>query len=140
MHSVSAPIQGTVLRVEVGVGDLVHPGTTLVILESMKMEHVVTAELTGVIETITVAVGDTVASGDALLTLRPSTQTSEHAGRAVTEVDVDAVRHDHAEVRDRHERTLDARRPDAVARRHDASRRTARENIADLLDDGSFVE
>jgi methylmalonyl-CoA carboxyltransferase 12S subunit len=36
--------------------------------------------------------------------------------------------------------TEDAARPDAVARRHDGGGRTARENIADLVDAGSFVE
>lgn len=36
--------------------------------------------------------------------------------------------------------TEDAARPDEVARRHDAGRRTARENIADLVDEGSFTE
>ena len=50
------------------------------------------------------------------------------------------VRADLAELLDRHDRTGDERRPDAVARRHDAGRRTARENIADLVDDGTFVE
>jgi acetyl-CoA carboxylase carboxyltransferase component len=43
-------------------------------------------------------------------------------------------------VRERHTRGLDAARPDAVARRHDQGRRTARENLADLLDPDSFVE
>ena len=50
------------------------------------------------------------------------------------------LRPDLAAVLDRHERTHDHRRRDAVARRHDAGRRTARENVADLLDEGSFVE
>src|SRR3954451_18980515 len=36
--------------------------------------------------------------------------------------------------------TEDAARPDAVARRHDGGGRTARENITDLVDAGSFVE
>ncbi|KUI32546.1 biotin carboxylase [Mycobacterium sp. IS-1742] len=36
--------------------------------------------------------------------------------------------------------TDDAARPEAVARRHDAGGRTARENIADLVDEGSFIE
>jgi acetyl-CoA carboxylase carboxyltransferase component len=35
---------------------------------------------------------------------------------------------------------LDAARPDAVARRHELGRRTARENLADLIDEGTFVE
>ena len=40
----------------------------------------------------------------------------------------------------RHEIGLDASRPEAVARRHGTGQRTARENLADLCDPGSFVE
>src|SRR4051794_38708918 len=36
--------------------------------------------------------------------------------------------------------TSDAQRPDAVARRRKTGQRTARENIADLVDPGSFIE
>ena len=43
-------------------------------------------------------------------------------------------------MRDRHEVGLDASRPEAVQRRHSTGKRTARENLADLVDDGSFVE
>jgi len=43
-------------------------------------------------------------------------------------------------VRSRHDQTLDAARPDAVAKRHAQNKRTARENLADLVDPGSFVE
>jgi acetyl-CoA carboxylase carboxyltransferase component len=43
-------------------------------------------------------------------------------------------------VRERHELGLDAARPDAVARRHEQGRRTTRENLAELLDEGTFVE
>ena len=41
---------------------------------------------------------------------------------------------------ERHEITLDHRRPDAVAKRRKTGQRTARENIDDLCDEGSFVE
>ena len=51
-----------------------------------------------------------------------------------------AQRDDLEQVRHRHELGLDAARPEAVARRHDKARRTARENLADLLDPDSFVE
>ncbi|HEX4306310.1 MAG TPA: carboxyl transferase domain-containing protein [Solirubrobacterales bacterium] len=51
-----------------------------------------------------------------------------------------AARSDLAELRARRERTEDAARPEAVARRHAAGGRTARENLADLVDAGSFVE
>src|SRR5690606_11158896 len=56
------------------------------------------------------------------------------------DVDLDRVRDDLAEVRRRHDTLLDDARPDAVAKRHRLGRRTARENIADLVDAGSFVE
>jgi acetyl-CoA carboxylase carboxyltransferase component len=49
-------------------------------------------------------------------------------------------REDLAEVLARRALTGDAARPEAVKRRHDAGQRTARENIADLVDPGSFVE
>ncbi len=44
------------------------------------------------------------------------------------------------ELRRRRALTQDAARPDAVARRHERGGRTARENVADLVDEGSFVE
>ena len=50
------------------------------------------------------------------------------------------IRDDHAELLRRRALTEDAARPDAVARRRASNGRTARENIADLVDDGSFVE
>jgi acetyl-CoA carboxylase carboxyltransferase component len=43
-------------------------------------------------------------------------------------------------VRERHELGLDAARPEAVAKRRERGRRTARENLAELVDEGSFVE
>lgn len=62
-----------------------------------------------------------------------TSSSSEHP------VDPD-VRADLVELRRRRALTEDAARPDAVARRHAAGGRTARENIADLVDAGSLVE
>ena len=50
------------------------------------------------------------------------------------------IRDDHAELLRRRALTEDAARPDAVERRHASNGRTARENIDDLVDPGSFVE
>ena len=50
------------------------------------------------------------------------------------------IREDLAELRRRRALTADAARPEAVAKRHAANGRTARENIDDLVDPGSFVE
>src|SRR6202020_2642429 len=54
--------------------------------------------------------------------------------------DLDRGRADLEEVRHRHLLTLDEGRPKAITKRHNQNRRTARENIADLVDPGSFVE
>jgi len=50
------------------------------------------------------------------------------------------IRDDHAELLRRRALTEDAARPDAVERRHAGKGRTARENIEDLVDAGTFVE
>src|SRR5207244_6241620 len=54
--------------------------------------------------------------------------------------DLAHVRPDLAEVERRHEQTRDRARPDAVARRRKSGQRTARENVEDLCDPGTFVE
>ena len=141
MYIVSSPIQGTIVSIDVQPGDTVRRGQQVAVLESMKMEHVVTADVAGVVDEVTAEVGSTVAPGEPLLTIAP-TAGSATAVDAVGagEVDIASVRADLAAVLDRHERTHDRRRQDAVARRHDAGRRTARENVADLVDEGSFIE
>src|SRR5258708_6487305 len=60
--------------------------------------------------------------------------------RKVEDGDLDLVRPDLTEVRERHEIGLDSARPDAVARRRKTRQRTARENIDELCDAGTFVE
>jgi acetyl-CoA carboxylase carboxyltransferase component len=59
---------------------------------------------------------------------------------SVADVDLERAREDLDEVRRRHLLTLDDGRPAAIAKRHKQDRRSARENIADLADPGSFVE
>jgi acetyl/propionyl-CoA carboxylase alpha subunit/acetyl-CoA carboxylase carboxyltransferase component len=136
---VAAPLQGTVVAVEVAEGDLVRPGTPVVILEAMKMEHVVRADEPGIVTALAAAPGDTVAAGAPLLFTEPAEVDGDHADDRAA-VDLDEIRADLAEVRRRHEIGLDAARPEAVAKRHARGGRTARENIDDLCDPGTFVE
>ena len=56
------------------------------------------------------------------------------------ELDLDYIRPDLQEVLDRKSAGFDQNRPEAVAKRHKTGRRTARENIAHLCDEGTFVE
>jgi acetyl-CoA carboxylase biotin carboxyl carrier protein len=66
---VEAHITGTVWKIEVGVGDAVEEGDTVVILESMKMEMPVEAEDEGTVTAILVQEGQAVSEGDPLVEL-----------------------------------------------------------------------
>ena len=134
-----APLQGTVISISLVTGDTVRAGQALMIMEAMKMEHVIAAEVSGVIRQITVEAGDTVFEDHPLAYIEDAEIAG--AGAVVAEdIDLDFIRPDLAEVLDRHRRTLDEARPEAVARRRKTKQRTARENVADLVDPGSFVE
>ncbi len=69
MADIEAHITGTVWKIEVGVGDEVSEGDTVVILESMKMEMPVEAEDEGTVREIAVAEGQAVSEGDTLIVL-----------------------------------------------------------------------
>ncbi|MHC1560069.1 acetyl-CoA carboxylase family protein [Actinomycetospora sp. C-140] len=139
VHAVRAPTAGVVVAVERAAGDTVGPDATLVVLEAMKMEHVVTAGVAGAVAELRIAVGDDVTAGAVLATVTPGDADADQR-EADASVDPDHVRPDLAESLERHRVTTDAARPQAVAKRRDVGRRTARENLADLLDEGSFVE
>ncbi|RJF74136.1 acetyl-CoA carboxylase family protein [Rhodopseudomonas palustris] len=137
--SIVAPLQGTVVAITVAEGDVVSPGQQLAVLESMKMEHLVTAEQGGRIRCIATADGVTLMQGEAILYLEPLDVEGDQAAEE-TEIDLDVIRPDLAEVLARQGNTLDENRPDSVARRRKTNQRTARENIAQLVDEGSFME
>ena len=134
-----APLHGTVVAVTAQAGDLVAPGAELLVLEAMKMEHVVVAPGAGVLRHLAVRPGETVAAGALLATIdaRDHDGPGEAGGAAV---DPDWVRPDLAEAMRRHHIGSDEYRGEEAARRHASGRRTARENIAGLVDEGSFVE
>ncbi|MCU1388509.1 MAG: putative acyl-CoA carboxylase beta chain, partial [Ilumatobacteraceae bacterium] len=136
---VESPMQGTAVEVKVGVGSIVRAGQTVVVLESMKMLHDVKVAVAGVVREVRVVAGATVTPGEVLCVVECVDAGVEETVEEVV-VDLDAVRADLAEVLARHEVGLDAARPDAIAKRRKVARRTARENVADLVDDGSFVE
>jgi len=140
MEPVASPMQGTVVSIDVSDGDVVAVGRQLVVLESMKMEHVIAAEWSGTVAGVAVEVGQTVMPGDALLLIEPGEGAVASDAAADSSIDLDHVRADLAEAIERHDVGLDHRRPEAVARRRASGQRTARENVADLVDDGSFVE
>jgi acetyl-CoA carboxylase carboxyltransferase component len=150
MADVLSPLTGTVARVEQAAGAAVDAATTVLILESMKMEYAIEAGTRGTVTEVCVAAGDAIKVGDRLLVVVEVAAESapdgderdpsavEPGGAAATPAD--AGRADLAEVVERHAVGLDAARPDVVARRHERGHRTARANVDDLVDAGSFVE
>ncbi|MBP8310657.1 MAG: carbamoyl-phosphate synthase large subunit, partial [Burkholderiaceae bacterium] len=134
-----APMQGTIVALSVEVGATVLAGQEVLVLEAMKMQHAVTAAAPGVVRLLTVARGETVFEGHPLAFIE---ERADLAGSAISEeaIDLDYVRPDLREVLERRARTTDAARPEAVARRRATGQRTARENIEDVCDPGSFVE
>jgi acetyl-CoA carboxylase carboxyltransferase component/biotin carboxyl carrier protein len=137
--AIAAPMQGTVVSFEVEPGDEVYAGKLVLVMEAMKMEHEVRADISGVVERLGVGPGDTVFEGHPLIVLREQEVAS--ADEETDEVlDLDYIRPDLQEVFDRKGAGLDENRPEAVAKRRKTGRRTARENVADLCDEGTFVE
>jgi acetyl-CoA carboxylase carboxyltransferase component len=120
------------------VNEIVGAGMAIVVIEAMKMEHEVISEHDATVTDVRVAVGETVVQGQPLVVLAPG-GSREVTAAAQTPTHT-RPRDDLQAVRDRHALGLDAARPDAVAKRHDKGRRTARENLADLLDPDSFIE
>jgi acetyl/propionyl-CoA carboxylase alpha subunit len=136
---VSSPLQGTVLELAVSMGQAVTAGSILAVLESMKMEHEVRALSDGIVRSISVQVGEALASGAEMVQLE-TTESLQTARVEIEQRDLSVIRPDLQEVLDRHAVGFDENRPTAVAKRAATNQRTARENVADLCDYGSFVE
>jgi acetyl-CoA carboxylase carboxyltransferase component len=109
------------------------------VMEAMKMQHSIAATVPGIVRGFAVEAGETVFEGAPLAFV----EERPELGGAVQEekkIDLDHIRPDLAEVLERHRRTKDEARPKAVARRRATGQRTARENISDLVDPGTFIE
>lgn len=141
---VAAPLQGTVVDLPAPAGTAVAAGTVVAVIESMKMHHDVTAPVAGVVSAVLVSTGDTVVAGTPLLRVAaggaPAAPPAAGAASDPPGPGGGGPRPDLARVLERHRLLGDDARPDAVARRHDRGMRTARENVAALLDPGSATE
>jgi acetyl-CoA carboxylase carboxyltransferase component len=136
---IDAPMQGTIVSVDVSIGQLVIAGQQLMLIESMKMHHAIESPCDGTVAAVLVVAGVTVMAGVPLAAVTPGAVAERPSGD-VAATDRSVVRADLSEVQIRHAVGLDAARPQAVDRRRAVGRRTARENVADLVDEGSFVE
>jgi acetyl-CoA carboxylase carboxyltransferase component len=148
LTELTVPFAGTVLRVAVAPATVVRAGAVLVVLESMKMEHVVEAAAPGTVD-VRRRLGGRRGAGRGRaapdrrgrrLRWRSPRQRGRGAPRGVVAEQAVGVRPELAELRARVAGTLDDGRPAATERRHAGGRRTARENIEDLCDPDSFEE
>ncbi|MEI6759814.1 MAG: carboxyl transferase domain-containing protein [Betaproteobacteria bacterium] len=149
-----SPLQAQIVQWLVQPGDLVQAGEVLVVLEAMKMEHELRAPSAGRVSALLREKGDLVAENELLLNIEQTIQSGQgleaknvqsFSGSPLSlstpvPADPSAVRPDLLRLQQRQALTLDASRPEAMAKRHALGLRSARENIADLCDPGSFVE
>ena len=142
LQIVAAPMASSVVEVLVDAGASVQGGQPLVIVEAMKMEHELHAPTAARVARVLAHSGQAVEAGDPLLELVPLEMADSPGCSRVTHAATSAaaLRADLRELQERLAHTEDESRPDAVARRHAGGLRTARENIADLCDPGSFIE
>ena len=133
----------TVVEVLVAAGQTVRAGQPLLIVEAMKMEHEICADADAQVLAVSARAGEMVGEGDLLLRLGAATVATGTTAASETPAaaaDMARLRADLREVHARHAFTLDANRGEAVAKRHALGLRTARENLAALCDDASFIE
>lgn len=136
--AVAAPIQGMLIALSVSVGDTVRQRQPVAVLEALKMEHQVLADVAGVVREIALEIGDTIFEDTPIVFVEPQDIEGEYESGET--LDLDSIRPDVAEIQHYHALTTDEARVEATAKRHNAGKRTARENIADLCDPGSFFE
>ena len=142
MNPIASPMQGTILFVAKD-GQGYTKGSTIITLESMKMQHDIAADYDGVASNVLVEIGQTVKAGQLLLTFSPAiverlaNNESDIPLRRENSVD---QRQDLHEVIERHQQGRDQNRSEAVAKRQAVGRLTARQNVELLIDEGSLVE
>ena len=135
---VPAPLQGMVVEITVAVGDSIQKGQPVAVIEALKMEHVIAAPASGIVRDVPLAAGDTIFEDTPIMFVEPVAGVGEY--ETEEKVDYDEIRPDLAEINHFQQLTKDESRPAATAKRHDAGKRTARENIYDLCDEGTFTE
>ena len=134
-----APMAGRVVQFSAAVGESLPAGAEALVLEAMKMQHGIVTAAPARVQSLQVAPGDFVVEGQLLMLLQPAEHEAGAAGSDVAR-SLDHIRPDLQALLERQALTLDAARPEAMARRHAAGGRSARENIEQLCDAGSFIE
>ena len=137
--AIKSPMQGLIIDLKVKLGDEVWEGRPVAIMEAMKMEHEIKADISGRVKEITIKEGDTIYEDHQIILVESSIVDVPDSEKEL-EIDLDYIRPDLKEALSRKQASHDKNRPEAVAKRRKTGHRTARENIEDLCDEGTFVE
>ncbi len=135
---IHSPMAAGVVSIDVASGDSVEAGQTLATVESMKLQSPVLAPHAGTVRAIHVCPGQTVQTDVVLMELSPGSPPEATAVAPARPDEEDPGRLQ--SLLEQQGLTLDAQRPEATQKRHSKGYRTARENLADLVDADSFVE
>ena len=108
-------------------------------MEAMKMEHVIRASVSGIVRRVSVEDGNVIQEGHPLIFIEEAEVEKKNLA-AEEALDPDHIRDDLQEMFDRREWIFDENRPKAMERRGRTGQQTARKNINDLCDEGSFIE
>ena len=134
-----APMQGTIVGIDVAIGQEVRIGQTVAVVEAMKLQHDIRANRSGVVCAVSMSEGDVVREGYPIVFINAvdggDDAIEDHEG-----FDLDEIRGDLQELNEMIQQTLDPAREDAVTALQKQQRRSPRENIADLVDEGTFRE
>ncbi|GMH82543.1 hypothetical protein TL16_g09293 [Triparma laevis f. inornata] len=134
--AIVSPVTGTVVELNVQIGDKVTSGQQLAVLDSMKMEIVVPSTVTGEVKSISAKIGDVLNEGQVLILVDGYIDEAQDCSADVyTDEELNDIRADLASLNKRKEKLYDENRPKAVERRRGRGQLTARECIGILSDD-----
>lgn len=134
MKIIRAENAAVVVEILVKPGDRVSEGAVLLTTELMKMRLDILAAISAEVVSVHVETGQELLGGEALVTLKPASVSKAETTRSPDQ------RPEFAEFEARQALLSHKARAEAVAKRHAKGQRTARENILDLFDAGSFTE
>lgn len=133
-----SPMAAALVSVDVIAGQSVDKNHIIAVIESMKMQTAITASVAGLITDIKVSAGQTIQEGQLICKVVESSQSSNVLD--TQEPISDSVENALDQLNQQLAASLDSGRKKSIDKRHAKGYRTARENLRQLCDEGSFVE
>ena len=137
-YSIVSPMAAVLVSVDVIAGQSVNKNHIIAVIESMKMQTAITASVAGLITDIKVSAGQTIQEGQLICKVVESSQSSNVLD--TQEPISDSVENALDQLNQQLAASLDSGRKKSIDKRHAKGYRTARENLRQLCDEGSFVE